>query len=143
MSEAPAAPALGARGASAHVAAAMVPVVVGVALIRPRTINWGNSALCLIVALALQVGTNYANDYSDVSAALTRCAWTLSFDGVEARVLVEGSKRRLRVILACRCGGTVPRVEDLVVAGRDRRHGDLGRMVLHRGAATVRVLRLR
>ncbi len=45
--------------------AAMVPVIVGVALIRPRTINWGNSALCLVVALALQVGTNYANDYSD------------------------------------------------------------------------------
>src|ERR1700691_5799232 len=45
--------------------AAMVPVIVGVALIRPRTINWGNSALCLLVALALQVGTNYANDYSD------------------------------------------------------------------------------
>jgi 1,4-dihydroxy-2-naphthoate octaprenyltransferase len=45
--------------------AAMVPVVVGVALTRPRTINWGNSALCLVVALALQVGTNYANDYSD------------------------------------------------------------------------------
>ncbi len=45
--------------------AAMVPVIVGVALIRPRTINWGNSTLCLVVALALQVGTNYANDYSD------------------------------------------------------------------------------
>jgi 1,4-dihydroxy-2-naphthoate octaprenyltransferase len=45
--------------------AAMVPVLVGVALIRPRTINWGNSALCLVVALALQIGTNYANDYSD------------------------------------------------------------------------------
>lgn len=45
--------------------AAMVPVVVGVTLIRPRTISWGNSALCLVVALALQVGTNYANDYSD------------------------------------------------------------------------------
>jgi 1,4-dihydroxy-2-naphthoate octaprenyltransferase len=43
----------------------MVPVVVGVALVRPRTINWGNSLLCLVVALALQVGTNYANDYSD------------------------------------------------------------------------------
>jgi 1,4-dihydroxy-2-naphthoate octaprenyltransferase len=42
-----------------------VPVIVGVALIRPRTINWGNSVLCLLVALALQVGTNYANDYSD------------------------------------------------------------------------------
>ncbi len=45
--------------------AAMVPVVVGATLIRPRTINWGNSVLCLVVALALQVGTNYANDYSD------------------------------------------------------------------------------
>jgi 1,4-dihydroxy-2-naphthoate octaprenyltransferase len=45
--------------------AAMVPVIVGVTLIRPRTINWGNSVLCLVVALALQVGTNYANDYSD------------------------------------------------------------------------------
>ncbi len=45
--------------------AAMVPVIVGVTLIRPRTINWGNSLLCLVVALALQVGTNYANDYSD------------------------------------------------------------------------------
>jgi len=45
--------------------AAMVPVIVGVALIRPRTIDWGNSVLCLVVALALQVGTNYANDYSD------------------------------------------------------------------------------
>jgi 1,4-dihydroxy-2-naphthoate octaprenyltransferase len=45
--------------------AAMVPVVVGVTLIRPRTINWGNSVLCLAVALALQLGTNYANDYSD------------------------------------------------------------------------------
>jgi 1,4-dihydroxy-2-naphthoate octaprenyltransferase len=43
----------------------MVPVIVGVTLIRPRTINWGNSVLCLVVALALQVGTNYANDYSD------------------------------------------------------------------------------
>ncbi len=45
--------------------AATVPVVVGVTLIRPETINWGNSALCLVVALAMQIGTNYANDYSD------------------------------------------------------------------------------
>ena len=45
--------------------AAAVPVVLGAALIRPATINWLNSALCLIVALALQIGTNYANDYSD------------------------------------------------------------------------------
>jgi 1,4-dihydroxy-2-naphthoate octaprenyltransferase len=45
--------------------AATVPVVVGTTLIRPHTINWGNSVLCLVVALALQIGTNYANDYSD------------------------------------------------------------------------------
>ncbi len=45
--------------------AAAVPVVVGTTLIRPATINWVNSLLCLLVALALQVGTNYANDYSD------------------------------------------------------------------------------
>jgi 1,4-dihydroxy-2-naphthoate octaprenyltransferase len=45
--------------------AATVPVVVGVTLIRPETINWGNSVLCLLVALGLQIGTNYANDYSD------------------------------------------------------------------------------
>lgn len=45
--------------------AAAVPVVVGTLLIRPLSINWLNSALCLLIALALQVATNYANDYSD------------------------------------------------------------------------------
>jgi len=45
--------------------AAGVPVVVGALLIRPWTLNWLNSVLCLVIALALQIGTNYANDYSD------------------------------------------------------------------------------
>lgn len=45
--------------------AALVPVIVGVALVRPHAINWGNSVLCVVVALTLQIGTNYANDYSD------------------------------------------------------------------------------
>lgn len=45
--------------------AALVPVVVGAALVRPASINWLNSVLCVVVALTLQVGTNYANDYSD------------------------------------------------------------------------------
>ena len=45
--------------------AAAVPVVVGAALVRPAPLNWLNSVLCLVVALALQIGTNYANDYSD------------------------------------------------------------------------------
>ena len=45
--------------------AAVVPVVTGAALVRPAGIAWFNSVLAAIVALALQVGTNYANDYSD------------------------------------------------------------------------------
>ena len=45
--------------------AAAVPVVIGAVLVRPRPLEVLNTVLCLIVALALQVGTNYANDYSD------------------------------------------------------------------------------
>jgi 1,4-dihydroxy-2-naphthoate octaprenyltransferase len=45
--------------------AALVPVFVGASLVRPATINWLNSVLCVVVALALQIGTNYANDFSD------------------------------------------------------------------------------
>lgn len=45
--------------------AALVPVVVGASLVRPAPIEWLNSGLCVVVALALQIGTNYANDYSD------------------------------------------------------------------------------
>jgi 1,4-dihydroxy-2-naphthoate octaprenyltransferase len=45
--------------------ASIVPVVVGAAAARPAPTLWGRLALCLVVALALQVGTNYANDYAD------------------------------------------------------------------------------
>ena len=45
--------------------AAAVPVVVGATLVRPQAINWINSLMCVVVALALQIATNYANDYSD------------------------------------------------------------------------------
>jgi 1,4-dihydroxy-2-naphthoate polyprenyltransferase len=45
--------------------AAAVPVVIGASLTRPRPYNVVNTVLCLVVALALQIGTNYANDYSD------------------------------------------------------------------------------
>ena len=45
--------------------AAAVPVAIGVACVRPQSIEWLNAVLCLVVALALQIGTNYANDYSD------------------------------------------------------------------------------
>jgi 1,4-dihydroxy-2-naphthoate octaprenyltransferase len=45
--------------------AALVPVFVGAALVRPASLNWLNGVLCVVVALALQIGTNFANDYSD------------------------------------------------------------------------------
>jgi 1,4-dihydroxy-2-naphthoate octaprenyltransferase len=46
--------------------AAVVPVVVGTALASiDRPTIWWRAAGALVVALALQIGVNYANDYSD------------------------------------------------------------------------------
>jgi 1,4-dihydroxy-2-naphthoate octaprenyltransferase len=45
--------------------AALVPVAVGAGVVRPAPIAWLNTMLCVVVALALQIATNYANDYSD------------------------------------------------------------------------------
>src|SRR5664280_1022026 len=45
--------------------ASVVPVAVGASLVRPATLCWLNTVLCAVVALSLQIGTNYANDYSD------------------------------------------------------------------------------
>lgn len=44
--------------------AAVVPVAVGTAVAAPDLV-WWRAAVALVVALALQVGVNYANDYSD------------------------------------------------------------------------------
>ena len=46
--------------------AAVVPVAVGTAVASATGgVIWWRAALALIVAVAIQVGTNYANDYSD------------------------------------------------------------------------------
>jgi 1,4-dihydroxy-2-naphthoate octaprenyltransferase len=46
--------------------ASTVPVVVGTAVAGAAgSVIWWRAAVALIVALALQIGTNYANDYSD------------------------------------------------------------------------------
>ena len=45
--------------------AAVVPVAVGASLVRPAALSWLNTLLCALVALSLQIGTNFANDYSD------------------------------------------------------------------------------
>jgi 1,4-dihydroxy-2-naphthoate octaprenyltransferase len=45
---------------------AVVPVVVGSSVAAAvHHFAWWRSLLCLVVSLAIQVGTNYANDYSD------------------------------------------------------------------------------
>ncbi len=44
--------------------AALVPVAVGTAAAAPDVV-WWRAAVALVVAVALQVGVNYANDYSD------------------------------------------------------------------------------
>ena len=46
--------------------ASAVPVVVGTAVASVEgTIIWWRAAAALVVSLAIQIGTNYANDYSD------------------------------------------------------------------------------
>jgi 1,4-dihydroxy-2-naphthoate polyprenyltransferase len=45
--------------------AAIVPVVVGLGVVRPGPIAWDRAILAAVVALSLQIGTNFANDYSD------------------------------------------------------------------------------
>lgn len=44
--------------------AAVVPVAVGTAAAAPDVV-WWRAAMALVVAVAIQVGVNYANDYSD------------------------------------------------------------------------------
>ena len=44
--------------------AAIAPVIVGTSLVAPRPI-WSNALLALLVALSLQIGVNFSNDYSD------------------------------------------------------------------------------
>ena len=48
----------------------------------PGVVIWWRAACALVVALAVQVGTNYANDYSDgvrgtdAASGSARCAWS-------------------------------------------------------------------
>jgi 1,4-dihydroxy-2-naphthoate polyprenyltransferase len=45
--------------------AAIVPVLVGTAAVRPLSIAYDRVLLATVIALSLQIGTNFANDYSD------------------------------------------------------------------------------
>lgn len=45
--------------------AAVLPVLLGTVTVSREDFSFLPSMLCLILALSLQVGVNYANDYSD------------------------------------------------------------------------------
>ncbi|PPI53224.1 1,4-dihydroxy-2-naphthoate polyprenyltransferase [Rathayibacter toxicus] len=55
----------GARVRTLQLAIAPVLVGTGASLVTDETLHWVNALLCLAVALALQIGVNFANDYSD------------------------------------------------------------------------------
>jgi 1,4-dihydroxy-2-naphthoate octaprenyltransferase len=89
-----------------------VPVVVGTLLIRPLSVNWLNSVLCLLIALSLQVATNYANDYSDgVRGADERRVGP--FRLTASRLVVASSVRR-----AAHAGFAIACAAGLVLASR-------------------------
>jgi 1,4-dihydroxy-2-naphthoate octaprenyltransferase len=45
--------------------ASIAPVLVGAAAARPAAWSWDRFVLCAVVAVALQIGTNFANDVAD------------------------------------------------------------------------------
>ena len=103
--------------------AAVVPVAVGTACAAPHVTPW-RAVAALVVALALQVGVNYANDYSDgirgtdaervgparlvasglkPAAAVKRAAWlAFGIAGVAGAALALAADPRLVIVgLAC------------------------------------------
>ena len=78
--------------------AALSPVLVGTAAAYADTdtLIWWRAAAALVVALALQVGVNYANDYSDgVRGTDTKRAGPLRLtsSGVAAPAAVRNATR--------------------------------------------------
>ena len=79
----------------------MAPVLVGTAVgVRYGELIWWRAVLCLVLAVALQIGVNYANDYSDgVRGVDTRPQGAVAADGVgpgRARLGEAGGDRLLR-----------------------------------------------
>ena len=123
--------------------AAVVPVLIGsgVALGYDR-FSWWRALLALAVALALQVGVNYANDYSDgVRGSDERRVGPV-------RLVAAGLAPPRQVLAAALAGFFVAgvaglalaAVTSLVAAGRGRRVHRRG-LVLHRRTEAVRVQR--
>ena len=101
----------------------------------PGSVTWWRVAVALVVSLALQVGVNYANDYSDgvrgTDDARVGPVRLVASGPEAARRGQAGRVRRVR-----RRRGRRPRArrDDVVVAARRRGGGDRRGVVLHRRA---------
>ena len=125
--------------------AAIVPVVVGTAVADAGgPVIWWRSVCALVVALGIQIGTNYANDYSD------------GVRGTDAEPRRPGQARGGRPRLALgREGGVVGRLRrgrggrsrarpfHHTLADSRRRRVLRGRVVLLRGVPALWLRRLR
>ena len=76
--------------------AAVAPVLVGTAL--ATEVDWGRAALALVVALALQVAVNYANDYFDGVGGIDTPARTGPRRLVASGVVQPAAMRRAMVV---------------------------------------------
>ena len=124
--------------------AAVVPVALGAgAAVGAGSVTWWRVALALVVSLALQVGVNYANDYSDgvrgtddvrVGPVRLVASGLASPSAVKrAAFITFGVGRR---------GGAGPGGHDELVVDRRRRRRDRGGVGLHGWAAAVRLRRV-
>ena len=125
--------------------AAISPVLVGTAAgTLDGPINWPRAAAAAVVALSLQVGVNFANDYSDGvrgTDAERRGPVRLTATGLATPRAVRNAALISFVGRGGRGRGPVARRESLAVARgcrRDRRRGHL-----HRWAEAVRLHRPR
>ena len=75
--------------------AAIIPVMVGTALAAAHgTANYPSAVICLLFALLVQIGTNYANDYYDFIQGADTAARVGPRRAVAAGLIAPGAMRR-------------------------------------------------
>ena len=126
---------------------AVTPILIGTgaAILVADEFHWVIALFCLIVSVSLQIGVNYANDYSDgirgTDDHRVGPARLTASRKVKPRAVLLGRARLLRDRR-----GRGPRDHDphaAVVAARRRRRLHPRRLVLHRRQAPLRLLRPR
>ncbi len=125
--------------------AAIAPVAAGTgAAAAVGGFDGGRALLALLVAVALQVGVNYANDYSDgVRGTDADRVGPLRLVGSGVASPAAVKRAALYAFVVACLGGLVSRTAGRVVAGARRCGLPRGRLVLHRRPHAVRLPRSR